>query len=325
MNNTSQVLDGNQLQLYSNGLPVETAAIVVCLLIATWTISANTIIVVCFLMNRKKIWPIFSTQILSLSLCDMCVGYASLPVVVFPFIGVEARMKSCGILMYVFFAAQCASINHILCLCVQRCNVIRNLSKAGSSKSSIAIPLLSVLSAWIASFSLCIFPTTYLEIKYPERKGCTIEDLFGEKASIVLSLVLAIYLVPQVFTNILYLLACFRLKILLTQVFPSNQNSLELRSCEEPPVPTKLTANRSRVQIQKKVLGTIGLLMLIFNVCTIPQTVLLKVMNKDRNFRYILSAVFLLNSALNPLVYAYRTKWIRLALQKMCVDCLSLF
>ena len=79
---------------------------------------------------------------------------------------------------------------------------------------------------------------------------------------------------------------------------------------------------------QKRVTGTIGILLLLFNLFTLPVTVGIFMENTkpgDRNLRFFVSTLFLVNSGLNPIVYATRVTSLRRAVVKIFREVANIF
>jgi hypothetical protein len=165
------------------------------------------------------------------------------------------------------------------------------------------------------------------------------DEIFKGKVSQMTGFLFIVYFVPQGLTTVLYITACCRLKHVWKKVFPTNSVGLE----NYPTTTTRTTGsvsnqvntisgnstNRTSIRMQRNVIGTIGALMLIFNICTIPLLVLLRMENQNqitrRDARFIACTFFILNSALNLFVYALRTNWLKMALKQMFIDLFRTF
>lgn len=319
MNNTSYT--PGDFQRFIGSVSVDLAVGLSAFFVVIWTTISNSIIVLCFVVNWRTSWPNFCSQVLCLSVSDMFVGYAALPLAVTGLTDVQMNIKICLIIYFLFFATQCASLYHILGICIYRLVVIRNSAKLQQENSTFRASLLLSGNAWVVSVLVCLSLTIVLGDPDKEDNICVMDGVFKDMRDVG-AFFFVVFIIPQVSTNVLYALVCLQLKGTWNRVSPTSSNSIS-SSLE---VQRSTAIRRSAVRVQKKVLVTVGLIMLIFNICTIHQIILFRIgevkhQDAKRNVRFIVSTIFILNSAINPFVYALRNDWLKVALLKMLKDC----
>ena len=332
MNVTWYLSDGNQ-SFNDKTDGVSDAVVVSSLIVALWILLANSTIAVCFIINRKIKWPTFSTQVLCLSITDIVVGLGSLPLTILPLICKTISYRYCSLIFFIFFASQCASLYQIFGICVHRCIITNKASRINEQRSDFRVPLALVLSSWTLSSvvnSLLLFLYGRTDATVMQ---CQFNELFTGNINQAATFLFIIYFVPYILTNVLYMFTCFRLRCIWKKIVPAPVTEMEGRSNRVPHVVSgvgiqennipSMSGNSVSIRAQQKVITTIGTLMLFFNICTIPLIVLFLIQNQypvSRTVKFIVVTLFLLNSAINPFIYALRTNWLRIALKRMFRD-----
>jgi hypothetical protein len=191
-----------------------------------------------------------------------------------------------------------------------------------------------ILSSWILS----IVVNFLLHFLYgcPEvaETRCNFNELFEGNTKNAALFLFNVYFVPYIFKNLLYVVICLRIRCIWKKVVPVQVNEMEVEINRIPrSVPLAstqhnstagMTDNRASIRAQQNVVKTVGALMLIFNICTIPLIVMFRLEishHGSRDLRFIVSTMFILNSSLNPFIYAVRTNWLRAALKQMFKSC----
>ena len=353
-------------------LHVDMAVTVLLCVELSWIVVSNGMIMLCFVINRRKSWPVFARYLLALSICDFMNGFTCIAFLVVSFLPehYEVNLHMCSTVLYLFFTCQCACLFHMLGICLQRSLSI-HVSYTTKPIIKSRAPVVVSITSWFVSASICSVPFIVWTHSETYIDHCVIHDLFDNVRN-AMGYLAIVYIFPQILTNILYFIASVRLRFIWRKIDPVNNtdddtcNTVATTSTnyqnEEPNEVGKHTLNiittgsinkgidngggitsslqvnttavnrittprvqntytRASIKAQRKVLATIGILTLVFNVCTIPVIVAMLIENQglyqSRNVRFVVCALFAMNSALNPFVYAIRTEWLKQALRKM--------
>lgn len=303
-------------------IKVHSAIITCTIIIVCWTLLANTVIIICYITNRKKVWPAFVAQIFCLSLGDFFVGLVTLPWLLFPIFKTDdwqVSYISCCTMLYLLLCSQCGSLYHMMTICAYRLFRIETSTKIIDTNSNKKAPFCFAVTAWVASFIMCSLPFFFWADNEGTLNACLLQEIFVDITKAMGVLVIILFL-PQVLTNILYIVVCLRLRYLWRRIHPV-QSDGSASVTNDASTSSSGGYSRTNVRIQRRFMGTIGFVMLLYNICTLPVIFLVFLENDyhvtKRNFRYTACMFFILNSALNPFIYALRSPWLKEALKRM--------
>lgn len=345
-----------------SNLHIDEYIIVLAWMVVGWIIFSSAIVLLCFFVNRKKSWPSFAVYIMLLTVCDFCNGFLSSCLLIAQAQKDGVQSVTCACVFFLFLFSQLACLYHVLGICLLR-NMSFHVSFARAYENKRRLPVFVSATSWLMSAVVCLVPFVLWTTKEEEISECVIQQLFTDLRR-VMGFLAIFFIIPQFLTNILYLVACLRLRFIWLKVFPARapseatsrtyiqsssnndaafefangQNHMALNQdgrTEQRTVAQGIGNNRSnglcqqgfqsynctRIKIQRKVLGTIGMITLWFNICTIPLIVMFLLENQlgeiRRNMRYLSCIMFTLNSALNPFIYALRSDWLKKSLRNM--------
>ena len=304
---------------------------------ASWTILSNAVLVTAILNTIRANGIVFTRLVLSLSICDLVVGISCVPILVSESFASITNYIGCSFCMFLFFVSQLASIYHVLGICIYRASTIRTVLIQRLSNEKWTAALIAICSWLVACCVLvvCFFKWASSSPTSITLDYCTVDSIFPNNSRAMMFLGLN-YVAPQIVTDIVYLYASIRLRQIVRSVVPEawtdrNYNSNTTRNATE-----ELQLSRAEhvtsmffVRTKRRVLGTIGLITLVFNLLTLPLVVCFLMSGSlngymGRDFRYIVSCLFTMNSAINPFVYAYRTAWLRKAIRSMFKELLEI-
>ena len=328
--NASQTLGINSSEIISSAQTVVSQwIIIVSWLCLIWAICINCVVVSAILANKKRQWPVFARLILCTSACDLFVAVSCVPVLVNISILSITHFAGCLIIYFFFFMGQLASLFHILGICVHRTLAIKTiLSKRNSSDRNFAIVLASC--AWVVAAVVGMIPFIPLLNSSNELRTCSTGQLFGNQYQGTNVLRIS-YIIPPFLTNVFYIFACIRFKMVLTQVAPASgsesQNVAQVNRTQ--PESDMHTAQQNRIQatfnrMQRTVLVTIGCVMLFNNFLTLP---IIAVFIREFYFgfesaslRFIGSFLLSMHSVINPVVYICQMTWLRREIKSLFQD-----
>jgi len=299
---------------------------------ATWTVVSNLILVTAILSIIRTSRELFLRVVLSFSLCDLVVGISYMPILVSESIKTISNYIGCSMSFVLYFAAQLASIYHVLGICIFRASTVKTLlvQRDSSEKRSAAI---IPVCAWVSAFVViivCFVKWSNSSAMYLTLDQCTADvvllDLKQAMPFIALN-----YIAPQLVTDVVYAYVCIRLHQTVNRVAPGgtstqvvDPNSVATRNTSMAQTgDTNLRSNGMvNLRAHRRILGTIGIITLVFNLLTIPLVVYFIIggtVEQNRDIGYGACAMFALNSAINPFVYAYRIASLRKAIRDMFV------
>lgn len=357
-------MTSNVMSEWADGsnLHIDKFIIVLAWMVVGWIIFSSAVVLLCFFVNRNKSRPSFAVYIMMLTVCDFCNGVFSSCLLIAQAQKDGVQSVPCASVFFLFFFSQLACLYHVLGICLLR-NMSFHVSFARAYENKRRLPVFVSATSWFMSGSVSLVPFVLWITKEEEISECVIQQLFTDLRR-AMGFLAIFYIIPQFLTNILYLVACLRLRFMWLKVSPGRVPS---EATSRTHVPTSsnndaafeftngqnhMTSNQdgkteqhtatlgignirsnglrqqgsqsyncTRMKIQRKVLGTIGMITLWFNICTIPLIVMLLMESQlgeiARNIRFLSCIMFTLNSALNPFIYALRSDWLKKSLRNM--------
>ena len=277
---------------------------------ASWTILSNAVLVTAILNTIRANGIVFTRLVLSLSICDLVVGIACVPILVSESFASITNYIGCSFCMFLFFVSQLASIYHVLGICIYRASTIRTVLIQRLSNEKWTAALIAICSWLVACCVLVVCFFKWASSSPTSLDYCTVDSIFPDDSRAMMFLGLN-YVAPQIVTDIVYLYACIRLRQIVRSVVPEawTDRNYDSNTTRNPTGELQLSRAEHVTSVvfartQRRVLGTIGLITLVFNLLTIPLVVCFLMSGSfgymGRDFRYIVSCLFTLNSAITP-------------------------
>ena len=289
----------------------------------TWILVSNILIISTFVINAGTTWPVFSRFVLSLSMCDLIVGILYVPMLVNYSVYSVTNFYGCVILFYLLFIGQIASLYHIFGICVHRTVKFIFHPNNRTVPERRAVIIISCCS-WIIAAVVALVPNIILTKSYTVLNSCSQEDIYTRDFRFT-GILATFYVIPYVLTNVFYLFACVRLKRAIKRVVVPNERTTNTGDhAQENDASNDRRNNATHVGVERKVMGTVGVLLVIFNILTLPTIITVvyetRVGSLPYNVRKIAATLLTLNSGFNPLVYALRSTWIRGSIKSILKD-----
>ncbi|XP_076079923.1 uncharacterized protein LOC143050206 [Mytilus galloprovincialis] len=323
-------------------------------------LTLNVPIVVLLVAGKFLGKSIRNIHILSLSISDTLVGINVIPISIILKSIVQGNPPSyqeCWSRMCLYLTCLIASFFHVLFICLDRCGTI--LRKSLSSKRNTRLRFCAmVLLSWICAITIIVVPFLVLkndrEIPY-----CSISTVFNPKQG---AIVLRIWSLLFLHGFILAFAACVWMatkiisvgvkvvqppdttteftqttsNIHIIQVAPMNDIHGEERGSSTTQKSTSTTSNPRQIKIsrsQKSAIKTISLLALSMMVCLVPMNIMILVEGFygfsifSSNQRHIIIYIASVNSAVNPIIYAFRIHEVRqtIRLLKQKISCCHIY
>ncbi|XP_052765365.1 trace amine-associated receptor 1-like [Mya arenaria] len=304
---------------------VHSSLVMIAWFVISSAVLTNLVIVVTFLCKIRARWPPFTWFVFSLSICDFTVGTACVPILMAESFEVFNDYFTCMPFFFVFFLAQLASLYHVMGICFHRSWKIKSVLIQNRNQSK-RFPLILSTVSWSLSCVICFIPFYVWRNENKPLKACVVDELFTKEQR-ALGFLAIFYVIPQLLTDMFYTVAVVRFRSELRRVLPlgPETNTVSVVDPESTTAPSSSVNRQARTQ--RHVQGTIGLTMLLFNMFTLPIAVVMVVEhstgNRERNLRYIVSGMFVLNSAVNPFVYAFKIRWLRKSVREVLVECID--
>ena len=193
---------------------------------SAWIIVTNIFVLICFVKHRKIMnQSTFTIQILTLSFNDLMAGISTLPVYITSFTP-EITYEYCMFRFVLILSAQVVVLFHILGICVYRFLVVCQATSPLPRRNQGRLIVIYVLVIWIVI--LIILTSAFLIWgKYRHVLSiCSLNEMFQEnyKTMVICSIVL--FIVPAVFTNVMYLAMILRLCFIARKITPVNSYNI---------------------------------------------------------------------------------------------------
>ena len=176
------------------------------IILSIWIIMFNTFVMICFIQNRKILLKTtFAIQICQLCVCDLYVGFSTMPVYISGF-SKGVRFEFCAFSFILFISSQVIVLFHILGICVYRLRVVSRVMTPYSLKAEKKGYLLIYI---IINGVICIgiFTVPFLIWGNYRQKVylCSLPELFTEAYKSALTYCILFYIVPALLTNAVYI------------------------------------------------------------------------------------------------------------------------
>ena len=198
------------------------------ILLSTWIIVANIIILSCFIRHKNKVMnSSFAFQILTLSLNDLIVGVSTIPVYISSF-AAQTGFEFCAFRLVLFMSAQVVVLFHILGLCLNRLFIVFQASKPLRRPKKRGLILSYLFITWMITLIIFTLPF-FIWGKYRRKLSiCSLNEMFQDSYKVVVSYCLVFYVAPFVLTNVAYLVIILKLTYSTRKITPLNSENVEM-------------------------------------------------------------------------------------------------
>ena len=300
------------------------------------TILFNSSLLFCILKNRRKPWVRNANQIIYLILCDFLVGILLLPRTGTIFARTsQMPYSSCALFSYILVTTQSLSYYHILAVCIHRYRMARRIhlqfavDKYRYGRESLII--------WV-SVMVIFVPPYFIWGRHGEILfKCRFENVFGPSDIGAKLYLLVLFSLPWITTNVLYIIILHTVRNSLKRVHAVNNDSTLHVSTNRTTSPThdinnestfptnRMTSAPYNVIATKKVLCTVGYLLLVFNASCVVTISIVLGMLFDTVIPHIIQPLVLANNICNPFIYASANTTLKQETKKVLLEIIDTF
>ena len=228
----------------------------------------------------------------------------------------EIPFSTCATFSYILVTTQNVSFYHIMAVCIHRVRMaIRihvpfNTDRYNYGRESLVI--------WVGVLLTSLPPYVIWGLHGGELlHRCRFEYVFGPMGAGAQIYMLTLYIIPWITTNTCYLFVLFKVKRSLRKVHVINTDS-------NKPTQTEPSASQT-TQTNKKILKTVGLLLLTFNVSIMVSIAIVFGMLFGIVVPYILQSLILINNICNPFIYMSASSSLKKETQRVIYELMSSF
>ena len=293
-------------------------------LFCVFIVFFNFLLLISILKNRTKSWSKLAKQLVFLVISDLIVGLLLIPRTALIFLEWKQQpYEICAFLSYISVSTQAVSYYHIFAVCIHRYRVARKVKQPFATDRYkynvescviwIMVTVVSVLPYIIWGRRGCILPVCRFELLFEPFDG----------GAIIFFLVL--FCIPWIGTNIIYLLITRKVWVSLNRVLPSTTIFTVIRGpLETQPKPTTSITSYN-LSANKKVLYTVGYLLLVFNISILVFVCALVGMLMKEGFALpgALWALVYINNFCNPFIYASAQNSLKSEMKRLLVVMLN--
>lgn len=171
----------------------------------TAIVLLNAIVLITLMMKKRTFPAIYWLHIVCLAVNDILAGMANVFISFIDMTFISNSLGSCSIVIVFLFSSQAASLYNIFGICIYRCLSLRR-HRISSSIWKDWHTIVSTSTAWILSICLCASPVILFSKPddYIEKQYCSLESIFGADIAKGTSIIMGSFILPLMFTNILY-------------------------------------------------------------------------------------------------------------------------
>ena len=282
-NNT---INADQIDLLISGL--------ILFLSTVMAIMFNGALLFSIWKHRKKQWVVNAQQIVYLILSDFLVGVLLLPRNGLIFISPTGlTYRICATFSYMLTTTQSVSFYHMMAVCIHRYKVASQIQMPmgvdnySYGKESLAI--------WVGVLLIYLPPYIFWGRHGESVSDCRMGSLFGPSDTGAKIYLFVLYVIPWLTTNFLYVFVLLKVKKSVQRVHADDQDTN---------APTNTDSFPSQaVQANKKILLTVGFLLLAFNASLIVCIASILGMLFGIVIPPIFQSFILVNNICNPFIY----------------------
>ncbi|CAG9800431.1 unnamed protein product [Chironomus riparius] len=276
--------------------------------VAILTVIGNLIVLTAFL-REKSLRREINFYIISLSFGDLCVGLVSIPLYLYKIDPPDAtetcHIKFCLFKMAVLMTLSNVSMFNLVLISIKRLKVL-SVQRPSVQQESTKKIFIQILCAWMFSTAIGTAPL-YLNNNNPDK--CQLRNIL-KMEFIIFRFVIAT-IVPVVIMGYVY----FNIgRVIMKQA----ENKLKCLKSLNPSEP------KSNGTMDKEIRATISIAIIVIVFCLtwVPSQILYVVSIYYSGcippfVVHIVMSLLLLNSAINPIIYAFRMRDIRKAIYRL--------
>ena len=273
----------------------------------------NSSLLFCILKYKRNPWVRNANQIVYLILCDFLVGILLLPRTGTIFVrSSQIPYSTCAIFSYILVTTQSLSYYHILAVCIHRYRMAKRIhlpfvvDKYRYGRESLLI--------WIAVMVIYV-PPYFIWGRHGEILfKCRFEHVFGPSDTGAKLYLLILLVVPWITTNVLYVIIFHKIRISLKRVHAVNDDTT---------LPQHKTSPSYNVITTKRVLKTVGYLLLVFNVSCAVAIAIVFGMLFDTVIPHIIQPLVLTNNICNPFIYASANSTLKAETKRITLEIIN--
>ena len=261
--------------------------------------------------HKQVLKKSFSLHILSLCFTDFIVGLSGIPFIYNYINQQEIDYSVCASIFGTYIICQVVALFHILGFCIYRVLILKDAQQPPKWKRqylSYHVPAMWIVIPVFLSLPFILWGQVGETMTF-----CSVDTLFRPNYNKAMSYIIAFFWGPVVLTNSFYLYLQIVLLKRIKRINPSTGN-IEMSA--------RGYASSQGILIQMRTLRTIGLVLLLLDVLTLPLNVaiLLEIsidsISLSRKQRLVSTILTYFNSAINPLIYAARIPELRDCMMK---------
>lgn len=330
----------------SNSLVSEKGAISTSIVLGVFCVFAilfNSLLIYCIVVNRKEAWAKQSNQIFYLILSDLVVGLILVPRTIFTLLYLPQKTyQFCAVLNYILVSSQTVSYYHIFAVCFHRYRMVRKMHRP-FDKDAYRYSIESAF-IWIIVLVACVPPYVFWGRHGEILRICRLDHLFRPSDNMALIYLLILQFIPWVLTNIIYLTISRKMCISLNAVHATTNINLSYSndriscsngrdrtfvqticvSATQASSTVTIVPNFSRIR-NKKVLRTVGYLLLVFNISilSIMLTFILILSTPGISVPGQFQSLVFVNNICNPFIYAFSYSSLRGKMKRVILGVFS--
>jgi hypothetical protein len=195
----------------------------------------NIFVLLVLAFQRGKFPPTYWTQIICLAFNDFIAGIAVFLSSFIDSLPIRENIATCGLTVVFLFGSQNASLYNIFGISIFRFIVLRR-ADTGTRLWQKRHTVFATLFSWTLSVVLCTLPIVLYNksAEYSATKYCSVQHIFQEDLKQGMLIMMGSFIVPLLFTNILYLTLFYSLKSKWKRVTPVTEAASSVVSCPAP-------------------------------------------------------------------------------------------
>lgn len=284
------------------------------------TVFFNLTLFICVLKNRRKAWFRNANQLIYLILSDLIVGVILAPRTALNFLDTGPQpYGTCAAWSYILVSSSAVSYYHILAVCIHRYRMVRNIHKpfvTDNYKYSIESFVI-----WMTVILIFVPPYVLWGRHGEYILECRLELLFGPSGKRGVVYILVLFFIPWIGTNVIYLIFTIKVWKSLNAVFPAINRSPLSRDNSDIRRKRDLLKSSYNLVSHKKILRTVGYLLLVFNISIIAIIFLFTfLLVKNRPvLPGAIMVITLVNNFCNPVIYTSANSTLKAEVKKFII------
>ena len=184
---------------------LSTMSVVIMRTNSSLIIGLNGLVIACLIAGKTKFSSAYWIQLMTMSINDIIAGISVFSISFLDSPVFSNSIKLCSASMAFFIASQSATLYSIAVICAYRFIIAKRVNQATVefSKYKIAIPVAFV---WPVSIICCSLPFAIWTQKDDKfvNDGCSMESALQDNIEKLMKVLLVIFVLPLIFTNVMY-------------------------------------------------------------------------------------------------------------------------